>query len=96
MFLVTLLIYCQIFDASATGYAFLKLGVGVRPVAMGNAFTAMSDDGNAVFWNPAGLGIVHKYHVAGMLMNHLAYFNYYNLTSALPVGKTNAVGLGLS
>ena len=96
MFIVTLLIYCQIFDASATGYTFVKLGVGVRPVAMGNAFTAISDDGNAVFWNPAGLGVVDNYHVAGMLMNHLTYFNYYNLTSALPVGRASAVGLGLS
>jgi hypothetical protein len=96
MFIVTLILFSQIFDASATGYAFLKLGVGVRPVAMGNAFTAISDDGNAVFWNPAGLGVVSNYHVAGMLMNHLTYFNYYNLTSALPVGKRGGIGLGLS
>jgi hypothetical protein len=96
MFLIILFLSAQIFDPGATGYTFVKLGVGVRPVAMGNAFTAVSDDGNAVFWNPAGLGFVNSYHVAGMLMNHLTYFNYYNLTSALPVGGGNTVGIGLS
>ena len=29
--------------------------VGVRAAGMGGAFTAVSDDGAAVFWNPAGL-----------------------------------------
>ncbi len=28
---------------------------GIRPLGMGNAFTAVSDDENAVFYNPAGL-----------------------------------------
>ncbi len=93
---IILFLAAQLLDPGATGYTFVKLGVGVRPVAMGNAFTAVSDDGNAVFWNPAGLGLVRSYNVAGMLMNHLTYFNYYNLTSALPVGKNNAVGIGLS
>ncbi len=96
MHIAALFLICQIFDPVATGYTFVKLGVGVRPVAMGNAFTAISDDGNAVFWNPAGLGMVNGYHVTGMLMNHLSYFNYYNITSALPAGKAGTFGLGLS
>ena len=96
MQIVLLLIVSQLYDPAATGYTFVKLGVGVRPVAMGSAFTAISDDGNAVFWNPAGLGLVNSYHVAGMLMNHLTYFNYYSLTSAIPVGKSGTFGLGLS
>jgi hypothetical protein len=31
------------------------LYVGSRPLAMGNAFTAIADDAEAGFWNPAGL-----------------------------------------
>jgi len=38
-----------------TGATFLKLGVGSRPVAMGEAFVAVADDINALFWNPSGL-----------------------------------------
>jgi hypothetical protein len=43
--------------AGASKYAgeFLSLGVGARPMGMGGAYTAISDDASAVFWNPAGL-----------------------------------------
>jgi len=33
---------------------------GVRPMGMGGAFTAIADDENAVFYNPAGLASVKK------------------------------------
>ena len=84
---LSLIIINQLWEPGATGYTFVKLGIGVRPVAMGNAFTAISDDGNAVFWNPSGLGIVGSYYATGMAMNHLDYWEYYNLTSAVPLGK---------
>jgi len=39
------------------GYAgsFLDWGVGARAIAMGKTFSAIADDGTALFWNPAGL-----------------------------------------
>jgi hypothetical protein len=94
--LISLVVITQLFEPGATGYTFVKLGIGVRPVAMGNAFTALSDDGNAVFWNPAGLGICNSYYLSGMGMNHLDYFNYYTLTSAIPLGKKGGLGFGIS
>jgi protease IV len=33
----------------------LRQGVGVRAAGMGGAFTAIADDGSAIFYNPAGL-----------------------------------------
>jgi hypothetical protein len=94
---LSLIIISQLWEPGATGYTFVKLGIGVRPVAMGNAFTAISDDGNAVFWNPSGLGIVGSYYATGMAMNHLDYWEYYNLTSAVPLGKNRGtIGFGLS
>ncbi len=94
--LVYIVLVSQLYDPGATGYTFLKLGIGVRPVAMGNAFTAVSDDGNAIFWNPSGLGIVESYYVAGMGMDHVDYIQYYNLTSAIPLGKYGGIGVGIS
>ena len=41
--------------AADTSAAFLKIGVGARPIAMGNAYTGVADDINALAWNPAGL-----------------------------------------
>lgn len=34
---------------------FLKIGVGSRATALGDAFIAISDDASALYWNPAGL-----------------------------------------
>jgi hypothetical protein len=43
-------------DRSGTsGAAFLRLGLGARPLALGGAFSAVADDAEALFWNPAGL-----------------------------------------
>ncbi len=38
--------------ASITGWTHF----GIRPLAMGNAFVAVADDYNAIFYNPAGIG----------------------------------------
>ncbi|MFQ5605393.1 MAG: PorV/PorQ family protein [bacterium] len=38
-----------------TAATFLKIGAGARPIAMGGAYTALSDDILSVYWNPAGL-----------------------------------------
>jgi hypothetical protein len=50
-----------------------------------------------VFWNPAGLGLVNSYYVSGMAMNHLYYWQYYNLTSSILLGKkAGGLGIGLA
>lgn len=38
-----------------TGSDFLKIPIGTRGVAMGNGYSALSNDITAMFWNPAGL-----------------------------------------
>jgi long-subunit fatty acid transport protein len=45
-------------QAQGTSYvpaAFVDVGLGARPAAMGGAFTGLADDIHALFWNPAGL-----------------------------------------
>ena len=46
--------------AGSAGLQFLKIGVGARESAMGEAVTAIVNDANSVFWNPAGLAYVEK------------------------------------
>ena len=46
----------QIFEKVGTlGGQSLKIGVGARAAAMGDAYVALADDATAVYWNPAGI-----------------------------------------
>lgn len=42
---------------------FLKIGVGARAAAMGDAYVALSDDITALYWNPGGLGSLQNNEV---------------------------------
>jgi len=49
-------IHAEEFAPVGTAVAqFLEIGLGARSTGMGEAFTAMASDAEAVFWNPAGL-----------------------------------------
>lgn len=48
-----------------SGMKWMKIGQGARATAMGEAFTAVADDINAMFWN--GSGLVHVERVAYQL-----------------------------
>lgn len=43
------------------------LGMNARALGMGNSYLALSDDGSASFFNPAGLGLVKKLEFMGGL-----------------------------
>lgn len=59
----------------------LEIGLGARPVAMGEAFVALADDLNTTAWNPAGLsqikgiqaGFMHNIYLQDTSMEYLAY-----------------------
>src|SRR5579862_1504726 len=53
--LAPLSLLAQVNGAGSTSTNFQKIGEGARAVAMGEAFSSVSDDATAVFWNPAGL-----------------------------------------
>mgnify|MGYP001765847645 CR=1 FL=1 len=46
--------------AGATTADFLNLPVGARAAGMGGAYSAISDDASAIYWNPAGLVQIPK------------------------------------
>lgn len=55
LFLWSSVCYSQVGQGGSSGLAFLKVGVGGRATGLGEAFTAVSDDATATYWNPAGL-----------------------------------------
>ena len=53
-------------SADNTGASFLKIGIGARPIGMGSAYTAISDDVQAIQWNPGGLAQLNKKEITAM------------------------------
>ncbi|MBU1680098.1 MAG: hypothetical protein KKD86_14825, partial [Bacteroidetes bacterium] len=41
-------------DLSGIPGAFVDIGFGAKPVAMGGAFVGLANDVNSIIWNPAG------------------------------------------
>lgn len=87
--------------AHATKYAgeFLKIPVGARAMGMGGAFTAVSDDATAPWWNPAGMIYLPYREVLpqhsekfGKLANHDYVGAVFPLGGA--EGHQSALGLG--
>ncbi|HVN66900.1 MAG TPA: hypothetical protein VMT55_00885 [Candidatus Sulfotelmatobacter sp.] len=59
-----------------TGFDLNSAGNGARPMGMGRAYTAVSDDINAIFTNPAGLGKQKNWGLTSMstrLMDRVDY-----------------------
>lgn len=90
--------YAQNDGAANTGLAFLKLGVGARSIAMGEAFSSVVDDGTAVIYNPARLNSGSNNNVTLMynsamkdLTNNFigVKFKYNKLGIGLGLFKTN-------
>ncbi|MCK5147710.1 hypothetical protein KAR48_13205 [bacterium] len=85
---------------TAQDYAasFLNIGVGARGLGMGGALVALSDDVNAFFWNPAGLGLITQKQAAGMygpqfgsLQDPLATFHHFGVAFPMPRGAVVAI-----
>jgi hypothetical protein len=81
------------FALTGNGFPFLKLGVGARPVAMGSAYTALSDDANALFWNPAGIGFTRSYDASLMLQTMFDDISYTSLGLTGRVNRYLSAGL---
>jgi hypothetical protein len=68
-------------DPGTTSANFLKIGIGPRAIAMGEAQTGVADDVYATYWNPAGLtqlnvpeaGFVHTQYFQDITEQYVAY-----------------------
>ena len=58
--------YLLIFCCKVGNTYFPDLGVGVRPMGMGGAYTGVADDANAPLWNTAGLIQLSKSELTAM------------------------------
>jgi hypothetical protein len=91
------------FDFSKSGSAglqFLKVGVGARETAMGEAVTSIVNDANSVFWNPAGIAYLEKREVIFSHNQWLVDSKHNAAVIAYPVGSfvfaLNAITLDIN
>ena len=86
IFLVSLIVLFNA-DAFAVGEAgaqFLKIGVGAKACAMGEAFVGLADDPSAIYWNPAGLTRMNTVEILGMQNFWLLDMSYQYIAVVLP------------
>lgn len=74
-------------DAGTAGAAFLKLPVGARAPAMGEAYGAVADDAAALHYNPAGLALLERRSAVFSHNEHLAFFRHEFLAYAHPLAE---------
>src|SRR3954465_15002057 len=73
----------------------LKIPVGTRAIGMGEAYTAMADDTSALYWNPAGMSLLHQKEANFSHSALMDSVHYENLSFVAP-GDTYAYGTQFS
>ncbi len=65
---------------------FLRIGVGARALGLAGAYVAITDDGTASYWNPAGLADLSRHQLQfshTRLFDHLANHHFANCSIRL-------------
>ncbi len=75
-----------------TAAGFLKLGMGARAPALGEAYSAAVDDATALYWNPAGLVRVRG---GSLSLMHATYLGESSYDSGAFAWRRGPWGLGL-
>ncbi len=85
--------------AGTSSAVFLKEGIGARAVGMGEAFTAVADDAQATYWNPAGLAGQQYSNLSFMHQEAFQGIKHEFLGFARPIsgmGRGDALGLSVN
>jgi hypothetical protein len=69
---------------SAGAGALFSVGMGARALGMGGAFVGVADDGNAIYYNPAGLAFVEGNNITSLYSNAFGAGNYMGVGYARP------------
>lgn len=78
-------------DAVGTaGGQFLDQDMGARGIALGGAYSAITNDATSLYWNPAGLSRVPRMSAAFMYSRYIQDVSY---QSAMLAGRVNDAGV---
>ena len=85
-------IYLYAAEAGSSAFTFLRIGEGAKPAGMGEAYIALADDVNSIYWNPAGLGRVRQQEIMVSYLSYVVDINSGYFGYVLP---TSVGGLGI-
>jgi hypothetical protein len=82
-------------DPGDAGALFLRVGMGARASAMGEAFIGAAEDASAVYWNPAAMGAVLG---TRLMFTHNEYIHTMRLEQIALTHETEygTIGLGFT
>jgi hypothetical protein len=70
---------------------FLTIPVGARGIAMGSAYSSITDDITSIWWNPAGLGFLQQKEVMMTMVDYTLGLTYSYAAAAFPIADGNLV-----
>ena len=77
-----------------TGSNFLLQDQGARGIAMGGAYSAVTDDADSMYWNPAGLTKIPRFSATFMYTPYVAGINYQSAEVAQRISDTGVLAGG--
>ncbi len=86
------------FPEDALRYSSSGIGVGARSLGLGMAYSGISNDYSAIYWNPAGLGLIEMSEFS-MGFNHLSLNNkstFYNNDKSFSNSRTKLNNFGVA
>ncbi len=89
------------FAGSDSGADFLKIPLGARAIGVGQAYTALASDANALYWNPAGLAhpsALPQGRPWGLTLSHQDLFldNTLDYLAVMRAGQKRPLSWGVS
>jgi hypothetical protein len=87
--------YVQAEGVGTTGAQFLKIEPAARPLGMGGSFSAVADDANAIFYNPAGIARLETREFTGTYLQYFQAISYGSFACLYPLEK-GAFGVGIN
>lgn len=91
--LLPVLLIAENENAGTSGFTFLKVNYSARAAAMGNAYTGLSNDADAVFFNPAGLVQISSPQASLTYMSYLIEINCGSAVYAYPVNDKTSLAV---
>lgn len=86
----------KVTKTGTTAAKFLSIGIGPRANAMGGAYSSISNDISAMYWNPSGIAYVNEVQTIFTYTKMFADLNVNYLGIVIPAGEIGTIGFNVT